>query len=268
MAVAGAAQLGAAQLPAVALRAATVDEDEAAQAAVLEVVSEGITCARAGARSIATIRIEAVVEAPFDEVAFADGAHVNIVDGSPVVARFIHPFNRFAPCAHASAVHHSNLAEVVFAFDERSIVRLVGRELAERPHSVVVEDRHTVDAGAHHLIIFEVTLVTALGTAGQFNIVNIQIEHVAAVEVTDGKVSLLAGIGAQVNAVVVPVALCTLAARTIVTLALGSQRPFVQHGEVAGIGASGGDGHAEVFSGITAVLSASPEAEGGTAADG
>ena len=151
------------------------------------------------ARSVTTVGVEAVFKFPSDEVALASGVDVNDIDRSPVVARFIHPLNRLAPCAHAGAVHDSDLAEVVFAFDERSVVRLVGRELAEGPHSVVVEDRHTVDAGTHHLIIFEVTVV-ALGASGQGNVINPDFVHVIVLMV-ESNPHVLAGIGTQVNRV-------------------------------------------------------------------
>jgi hypothetical protein len=35
-----------------------------------------------------------------------------------VVARFVDPFDRFAPVAFASAIDSSNLHQVVLAFDE------------------------------------------------------------------------------------------------------------------------------------------------------
>ena len=164
---------------------------------VIPVTSAGL---RARTRSITTIGVEAVFEHPFDMVALVDGVHSNFVNRSPVIARFVDPFNRLAPCAEASGVHASNLAEVVFTFNQRSVVRLVGRQLAERINRVVVEDRHTVDAGAHHLIIFKVT-VAALGATSQLNVVDVDFVLVVAVEVTEGDVDILASVSAQVDAV-------------------------------------------------------------------
>ncbi len=134
--------------------------------------------------------------------------------------------------------------------------------------SVVVEDRHTVDRGAHHLIIFKVTVV-ALGTSGQLDIIHIQDELVAAVEVTDSDV-LLTSVGTQVNSVVVPVTLSTSSTTTAIArdiaTALCGHRPFLNHRPVARTVV--GDSNTEVIGRIVGILSASPEAEGATSSKG
>ena len=91
------------------------------------------------------IRIESMFEFPVDVVAFAVVNEFDEIDRSPVFAWFIDPFNRFGPSAHTSAIHDSNLAEVVVTFYERSLIWIIGIQLAEWINSVVVEDRHTVD---------------------------------------------------------------------------------------------------------------------------
>ena len=114
-------------------------------------------------------------------------------------------------------------------------------------YCVVVEDRHTINTGAQHLIILKMTVI-ALGTSGQSDVINIQDEHVGAVEVTDTNV-LLTSIGTQVNSVLIPVALCTVVTATTIAhdiaTRLRSHRPLLNHCPVARTVV--GDGHTEVF---------------------
>ena len=256
MAVAGAAQLRAADLPAVARRATAVDDRPASRhLAVVEVHAERVALSRRS-RADAAARI-----IPADFVTFNGHA----IDGASVVlARDVLPL-AFRPRAHAGAVHGSDLGDVVLVLDE-----FVGVHLAERlgGRNVGVEDRLAVDAGAHHLEVLEVT-VAVLGTVGQLDVVDVQDELVVAIEVTDGDV-LLAGVGAQVNAVVVPVALgagLTVAAGAHhVAAALGRHRPFVHHRPVARAVAR--NGNAEVVGRIAGILGACPEAEGATGSQG
>ena len=106
----------------------------------------------------------------------------------------------------------------------------------------------------------------ALATVGQSNVIDIEIEVVGAVEVTDGDVSLLTSVSAEVNGVFVPVALSsevTTAARSGNALTLSGHGPFLEHGEVAGVGlAASGNSHAEVLGCPSVILSASEEPEG------
>ena len=134
---------------------------------------------------------------PADGVAF----NSHTVDGTVVVlAASVFP-NVFSPGANSSAVHSSHLAEVEFAFDEA-----LGLDLAERlvSRSVGVEDGFTIDAGAHHLVVLEVTVITALGTSGQFNVVDPNLIHVV-VHIVESDVHVLASVCAQVDAVRTPV---------------------------------------------------------------
>ena len=109
--------------------------------------------------------------------------------------------------------------------------------------------------------------IATLGTGVHLDVVDIQIELVGAVEVTDGHITGLASVGAQVSGELIPVALVAVATDGFLgsRSVLGSQRPFLDGGEVATIGvARAAHSNAEVFSGITGILSASPEAEGTT----
>ena len=93
----------------------------------------------------------------------ADSGAVNChaIEGAIVVfAAFILP-QAFAPVAHASAVDGSHLADVVLAFDEA-----LSLKLAERMYGVGVKDRFAVDAGAHHLKAFEMTVAFARRAIG------------------------------------------------------------------------------------------------------
>ena len=91
------------------------------------------------------VRIESIFEFPVDVVTFVVVNEFDEIDRSPVVAWFVDPFNWFAPSAHACAVHDSNLHEVVVTFYERSLVWIVGIQLAHWDNSVVVVDRHAID---------------------------------------------------------------------------------------------------------------------------
>ena len=244
------AKLVASKLPAVAARAAAVDGGPASGHASLEVNAEGVAAAARTRTRSATVRV-----IPAHGVALDGDA---IERASVVLARDVLPF-ALAPGAHAGAVHGSHLGDVVIASDEA-----FGIHLAERIFSIGVEDRLAVDAGAHHLEVLEVT-VAVLGTVAQLDVVDIQVEHVAAVEVTDGHI-LLTGEVAQVDAVERPGALVTLAARTAVTLALLADRPFVDHRPVAR--AVVGDEHTEVLGSVAGILGAGIEAEGATGSKG
>ena len=90
------------------------------------------------------------------------------------------------------------------------------------------------------------------------DVVDVQDEHVGAVEVADGHITGLTGIVAQVNGQLNPYALvfgtgiCTL----------GAHRPFLDGGECGGIGiARGGHGNAKVLFGIAGILCLGPEAD-------
>ena len=133
----------------------------------------------------------------------------------------------------------------------------------------------SVDAGpALEGAIFEVVDVTrsrrsrrirrSRGVTTEGDVVDIEIEPVGAVEVADGHITGLAFVSAQVNGILIPVALGTGAARTFIRLALGAHRPFLDGRERGSGSGAGGDGHAKVFSGVAGILSASPEADGTT----
>ena len=109
--------------------------------------------------------------------------------------------------------------------------------------------------------------VTTLAAVAQCDIVHIEVEPVGAVEVTDGDVTGLAGVSAQVNGILIPIALRTAAAARNVgrSTSLGCHRPLLDGGEVGGVGlAARGDSDTEVLSGVVGILSASPEAERAT----
>ena len=146
-------------------------------------------------------------------------------------------------------------------------MRIDSAQLAERMDSVVVEDRFAIDAGAQDLVAFEVTIGTVAASV-HFDVVDIQIEHVGAVEVTDGHIPSLTSVGAQVNSILVPSTFSVVAASshivTNVTSALGCHRPLLDSGEV---GTVVRNSHAEVFSSIAGILSASPEAKRTTESD-
>ena len=120
----------------------------------------------------------AVFEHPLDVVALSVGASGDLVDGSPVVARLILPDDSVAPVALARAVDGGNLHLVLFAFDEHVVARprVDGAQLAERllDRRVVVEDRLVVEARAHDLVAFEVTLFgnSAAATDVEVDVVN------------------------------------------------------------------------------------------------
>ena len=123
--------------------AVIVDVGPAVQA-VVPALGEGVAVAD---RALAAARI-----GPADFVA----VHVNTIDGASVLgARDVLPFH-FAPGALAGAVDGSHLADVVLARNE-----FVRGHLAERMHGVGIEDRLVVDALAHHLEVFEVTVVSS-----------------------------------------------------------------------------------------------------------
>ena len=97
-----------------------------AQVTSLEVIFEGFTRFRIRSRGVATVRVEAMFKHPLNVVTLGGRVFSDFVNGSPVIARLILPFNGFAPFAHTCAVHHSDLAEVMLALYERCIVRFVG----------------------------------------------------------------------------------------------------------------------------------------------
>ena len=109
----------------------------------------------------------------------------------------------------------------------------------------------------------ETEVTASVGVQG--DVVNVEDELVGAVEVTDGHITGLALVGAQVGSEQIPVALCTVGARTTsadhAVNALGSQCPLLDGGEVRTRSTSGRDSHAEVFGSVVGVLSASIEAE-------
>ena len=76
------------------------------------------------------------------------------------------------------------------------------------------------------------------------DVIHIKQEHVGAIEVADGYITCLAGIGAQINSVLVPDTLCTVAAAGrfgihLGTRALGGHRPFLDGGEGRSNGIAG-----------------------------
>ena len=79
------------------------------------------------------------------------------------------------------------------------------------------------------------------------DVVNIQVEHIGAVEVADGHITH-ATVGTQVNGVFVPVALGTAATATLNGFAIGfanalsTHRPFLNHCEGARVGVGRGNG--------------------------
>ena len=81
-----------------------------------------------------------------------------------------------SPAALASAVDSANVDNVVLTlFEERQTrVRIEGGQLAERMRieRIVREDRHTVDAGAHDLIAFEVAVAFATASR-EADVVNV-----------------------------------------------------------------------------------------------
>ena len=101
------------------------------------------------------------------------------------------------------------------------------------------------------------------------NVVNIKIEPVGAVEVADGHIAL-ATIGTQVDSVFIigtrgTVATAACHARTSFAATLGSHRPFLDGGEVIGIGvARGGYGQAKVLARPICILCAGPEGDAAT----
>ena len=82
---------------------------------------------------------------------------------------------------------------------------------------------------------------------------------------TDSHETAFTSIAAEVNGILIPVALVASAARTIVTLTLSGHRPFLNHFEFAIVV---GDSHTEVFGSPAGILSASPEAEDRAFAEG
>ena len=98
------------------------------------------------------------------------------------------------------------------------------------------------------------------------DIINIEVEHVAAVEVTDSHITH-ATVSAQVNGIFIPVALHTAAAAALdgfasaIAHALGAHRPFLEHGKGARVGVGRRNGNAKVLSSIHIVLCASIESQ-------
>ena len=162
-----------------------------------------------------------------------------------------------------------NLADGSSSAQREAVSQLVAAGVVHirAPSGLAVLGPRSVGTIGHRTRIGHVTveghnIAVALGTAGQSHIVHIEIEHVAAVEVTDGNVNLLTGVSTQVNAVLRPSALVAHTARSIITIALLANRPLVHHREITSIGTSGGNGNAEVLSSVVCILAASPEAEG------
>ena len=98
------------------------------------------------------------------------------------------------------------------------------------------------------------------------DVIDVEVEHVAAVEVTDGHITI-ATVGAQINGIFIPVALLTAAALTLdgfasaVAHALGTHRPLLDHGEGARVGVGRRNSHAKVLSSIAGILGAGIESD-------
>ena len=98
------------------------------------------------------------------------------------------------------------------------------------------------------------------------DVVDIQIEHVGAVEVTDCHITH-AAVGAQVNGLFIPVTLGTTAALTLDRLALrfanalSRHRPFLDHGEGARVGVGRRNSQTEVLSSVAGILGAGIESD-------
>ena len=100
-----------------------------------------------------------------------------------------------------------------------------------------------------------------LGNA-EGDVVDIEIEHVGAVEVTDGNPDLLASVSAEVDSLFVPGALnshLTVTARSNHTTVLGAHRPLLDHDKVGSRGTACGYSDTVVFSGVAGILSAGIE---------
>ena len=108
----------------------------------------------------------------------------------------------------------------------------------------------------------------AAGTFNDGDVVDIQDELVVAVEVTDGHIAH-AAVCAQVNSVLVPAALGTVAAITAIAHhtagTLGRHRPLLDRGEVRSVGvASSAHGNGKVLCSIAGILCTGPEADAAT----
>ena len=102
----------------------------------------------------------------------------------------------------------------------------------------------------------------------QSEIIDVEVELVGAVEVTNSNISVLIGVATEIDSEVVPCTTVTVAfavASHIVTrlCALGSQCGFIQQSEVAGVCvASRRDIDSEMLCGIVCILGACPHGEG------
>ena len=127
-----------------------------------------------------------------------------------------------------------------------------------------------VAVGAIHSVVMQATVFgNALARFADGDVVDIQIEHVGAVEVTNGHITH-AAVSAQVDGIFIPVALFATATATLDGLAirlanaLGSHRPLLDGGEAARLGVGRRNGHAEVLSSIHVILGAGIESDDAT----
>ena len=125
--------------------------------------------------------------------------------------------------------------------------------------------------------MWESTGRSRLGGLANGDVINIQIEPVATIEVANGHIAH-AAVSTQVNRVLIPNTLFAGVATTWMALVvcnfvnlrsiaerLGRHRPFVKYSEGIGVCvACGRNGYAEVLSSPSIILSASPEADATT----
>ena len=121
----------------------------------------------------------------------------------------------------------------------------------------------------HSVVIEAAGFSKTLARLANGDVVDIQIEHVGAVEVTDSHITHTA-VCAQVNGIFIPVTLGTTAALTLDRLAfrfanaLSSHRPFLDHGEGARVGVGRRNSQTEVFSSVAGILGAGIESDEAT----